>query len=104
MWFRSLFATRNRQSSRKTFRRGGTRRAADRRESRRLFLEALEDRSLMAFSVLGDYATGADPVDVALAQINPGSQLDMVVLNKTDNTVSVRLGNGDGTFGPPQTS
>src|SRR5262245_15121501 len=117
MWFRSLFSTEDRPSSRKTTRRrdhrsamvpaqrGATRRAADRRgESRRLFLEPLEDRSLMAFNVLGTYATGANPVDIALAQINPGSQLDMVVVNNSDNTVSVRLGNGNGTFGPLQTS
>src|SRR5215831_21831 len=110
MWFRSLFRSSNRQSSRETthrrpLQRGGIRRAVDRRgESRRLFLEPLEDRSLMAFNVLADYATGANPADIALAQINPGSQLDMVVLNYSDSTVSVRLGNGDGTFGPPQTS
>jgi len=56
----------------------------------------------MAFDLLTDYATGASPTDLALAQINAGSQLDLVVVNYSDSTVSVRLGNGDGTFGDAQ--
>src|SRR5436190_1856982 len=99
MWFRSLFGSSNRQFSRTTPRRA--KRAADHsREARRLFLEALEDRSLMAFNVLADYATGPYPVDMTLAQINAGDQLDMVVVNSGDNSIGVRLGNADGTFGP----
>src|SRR5262245_34117025 len=56
----------------------------------------------MAFDLLTDHATGASPTDLALAQINAGSQLDLVVVNYSDRTVSVRLGNGDGTFGDAQ--
>src|SRR5262249_27244247 len=100
MWFRSLLHSLNRPYSRNT-----TRRAPDRRrESRRFFLEGLEDRSLMAFNFLADYTTGANPVNVLLAPIDCGSQLDMVVVNSGDNSIGVHLGNGDGTFGPLQTS
>jgi hypothetical protein len=99
MWFRSLFAPRNRQSSCKT-----TRRRDRRGESRQLFLEPLEDRSLMAFNVLAQYATGLSPMNMTLARIDAGNQLDMVVANSGDNSIGVRLGNADGTFGPLQTS
>jgi Calx-beta domain-containing protein/VCBS repeat protein len=103
MWFRSLFYSSNRPRSRKTTR--SARRAADRRgEARRLFLEPLEDRSLMAFNLFGQYATGASPLDATLAPIDAGSQPDLVVVNTGDNSVGVRLGNADGTFGSLQIS
>jgi Calx-beta domain/FG-GAP-like repeat len=104
MWFRSYFDSPDAPSLRQ--RLGGGRRAADRRrsEARRLFLESLEDRRLMAFNVLADYATGANPADLALAPIDTGAQLDLVVVNYNDSTVSVRLGNGDGTFGDAHVS
>src|SRR5262245_44381776 len=111
MWFSSYFDSRTAQCERSGGRRrpllrSGARPAADhrRREARRLFLEGLEDRNLMAFNVLADYATGANPYDLALAQINAGSQPDLVAVNIGDSTVSVRLGNGDGTFGAAQVS
>src|SRR5262249_357321 len=67
-------------------------------------LEGLEDRSLMAFNFLADYATGPSPANIALTQIDAGSQLDLVTVNTGDSTVSVRLGNPDGTFGAVQNS
>ena len=75
-----------------------------RREARRLLLEGLEDRRLMAFNVLAEYATNSYPLDVALTQIDAGSQLDMVVADYYDGTVGVRLGNADGTFSGLQSS
>lgn len=73
---------------------------ADRRQAaRRLLLEALELRQLLAFNVLNTYPTGPNPVDVELALIDGDSSLDMVVVNSTGESIDVRLGNGDGTFG-----
>src|SRR5262245_17508207 len=81
---------------------GRSKRAADRREARRLFLEGLEDRSLMAFNVLAEYATGAYPLDALLADVNRDSRPDMIVANNGGSSLDVRLGNGDGTFGAAQ--
>jgi hypothetical protein len=44
------------------------------------------------------YATGQGPTWVAAADFNGDKNLDLAVSNGTDNTVSVLLGNGDGTF------
>jgi type II secretory pathway component GspD/PulD (secretin) len=55
------------------------------------------------------YATGTDPVSIAIGQFNSGSTAtnsidfaDIAVANKAANTVSILLGaaNGDGTFQP----
>jgi hypothetical protein len=82
---------------------GRRNRAADRQvHARRLFLEALEDRSLLAFNVLAEYPTGANPQDLALSQIDAGNQLDLVVVNIGNSSVGVQLGNPDGTFGSVQ--
>jgi Flp pilus assembly secretin CpaC len=43
-------------------------------------------------------AVGKSPVAIATGDLNNDSHPDLVVLNQTDNTVSVLLGNGDGTF------
>ena len=42
--------------------------------------------------------TGRGPVAVTVAQLVPGGNFDIVTANASDNTVSVLLGNGDGTF------
>jgi Flp pilus assembly secretin CpaC len=47
-----------------------------------------------------DYNTGKGPVSVAIADFNKDGHSDLVVGNQTDGTVSILLGNGDGTFGP----
>ena len=74
MWFRTSFDAPNCSSPRRPTRRRV--RSDDRREARRLFLENLEGRSLMAFDVLAEYATSQYPPDMALTQINAGGQLD----------------------------
>lgn len=44
------------------------------------------------------FAVGRSPVAIATGDLNNDSHPDLVVVNQTDNTVSVLLGNGDGTF------
>lgn len=45
-----------------------------------------------------DIVTGHGPKDVISADFNKDGKLDLVVLNNTDSTASVYMGNGDGTF------
>jgi Flp pilus assembly secretin CpaC len=45
-----------------------------------------------------DYDTGKAPVSVAIADFNKDGHPDLVVANQTDGTLSLLLGNGDGTF------
>ncbi|MGC1106226.1 MAG: FG-GAP-like repeat-containing protein [Candidatus Acidiferrales bacterium] len=42
--------------------------------------------------------TGQDPVAVITADFNGDGNVDLAVVNHTDNTVSILLGNGNGTF------
>jgi hypothetical protein len=44
------------------------------------------------------FATGMNPQAVAYGDFNGDGKLDLAVVNSTANTVSVMLGNGDGTF------
>ena len=46
------------------------------------------------------FAVGKSPVAIASADLNSDSHADLVVVNQADNTISVLLGNGDGTFTP----
>jgi hypothetical protein len=67
-----------------------------------LSLEILEDRCLPSFLTPVNYAVGIDPVAVATADLGNG-KLDIITANAYDNTISVRLGRGDGAFGPATT-
>lgn len=44
------------------------------------------------------FPVGQFPVALASGDLNNDSHQDLAVLNQTDNTISVLLGNGDGTF------
>jgi type II secretory pathway component GspD/PulD (secretin) len=46
-----------------------------------------------------DFAVGSGPTAVATGDFNGDGKLDLAVVNQGDNTVSILLGNGDGTFG-----
>ncbi len=49
------------------------------------------------------YVSGSIPTDVVVQDINGDSIIDLLVVNEGDNTVSIYLGNGNGTFQPAQT-
>jgi Bacterial type II and III secretion system protein/FG-GAP-like repeat len=44
------------------------------------------------------FPTGTDPVWIAAGDFNNDTRLDLAIANKGSNTVSILLGNGDGTF------
>jgi hypothetical protein len=67
-------------------------------------LEVLEDRSVPAFLATVDYTVGGSLHDVVAADFNNDTVPDLAVVNTDNSTVSVLLGNGDGTFDAPRTS
>jgi hypothetical protein len=72
--------------------------AGRRRFARRLLLEPLEDRCLLAFAAAESYPVGAYPEAVLTADMNSDGRLDLVAANRLSSDVSVLLGNADGTF------
>jgi Calx-beta domain/FG-GAP-like repeat len=76
----------------------------------KLSVETLEDRSMPSFLAPVNYALGSDPYNpenpdaVVTADFNNDGILDLAVANSSDGTVSVLLGNGNGTFQPAQKS
>jgi hypothetical protein len=96
-WFDSL---KSRLSRSPTCRSKGV---ADRRlAARRLLLEGLEERRLLAFDLAVNYPAGMSPQDVITADFNNDGRLDVATAN--GSSVSVLLGNADGTFQPAQNS
>jgi hypothetical protein len=67
-------------------------------------IEALEDRRLLAFSPLANYAVGQSPQAIVSADFNNDHILDLAVANYSSSTVSVLLGNANGSFQPALTS
>ena len=46
----------------------------------------------------GPYLHGAGPYSLSIADVNGDGRLDLIAGNYGDDTISVLLGNGDGTF------
>jgi hypothetical protein len=61
-------------------------------------LEPLEERSLLSFLPAVSYPIGGGPQSTVVADFNGDGLPDLAIPNIYDNTVSVLLGNGDGTF------
>lgn len=49
-------------------------------------------------------SVGKNPIALAVADFNSDGKVDLVVGNQTDNTLTILLGNGDGTFTPAASS
>jgi hypothetical protein len=99
MWFQSWFDSHAKRTSRRPSR--PARRAADRsRQTRRLFLEGLEDRRVMAFVPAVNYPVDSAPQALVAADFNNDDQLDLVTANYSSSNVSVLLGNSAGEFQP----
>jgi hypothetical protein len=53
---------------------------------------------LPSFTLAGNFGTGTDPASVVVADVNRDGRPDLITANAQSNTVSVLLGNGNGTF------
>jgi hypothetical protein len=49
-------------------------------------------------------SVGANPADLVSGDFNGDGKLDLAVANSTDNTLTILVGNGDGTFSPVTSS
>src|SRR6516164_2973577 len=67
-----------------------------------LLLERLESRLNLGFLAPLPLDTGASPYSVAVGDVNGDGRLDLATANFNDDTMSLLLGNGDGTFKPAQ--
>src|SRR5947199_5752448 len=64
-----------------------------------LLLDVLEDRTVPTFLAPVNYAAGTSPGIMTVGDFNGDGKLDLATANATAApTVSVLLGNGDGTF------
>ena len=99
-WIRQLF-----QRPTKTIWRHGPSAKPARKWSVQLGVEALEDRCVPAFLAPVSFAAGVVPTAIATGDFNADGHQDIVTVNSTSiGTVSVLLGNGNGTFQPAVSS
>src|SRR3954462_8094774 len=77
------------------------------RHINRACFDTLEDRRLLSFSPAASFPVGANPQAVATADFNNDGKLDLATSSYDDATgdgsVSVLLGNGNGSFQPART-
>ena len=66
-------------------------------------VDPLEERNLLSFAPAVPYPTGGGPVAVAVGDFTGNGILDLVTANQSSNSISILLGNGDGTFQQPLT-
>ncbi len=93
-WLQNLRSALAPSRGQRKFRRRGSLRAAKYGPN----LEALEDRTLLSFSYPVGYTAGTNPEAVVTADFNKDGRLDLATANYSSYSVSVLLGNGDGTF------
>jgi hypothetical protein len=104
MWFNSVLS-RNSTDCRRGVSRSKPRPRRQRDHSCRMgALEALEDRCLLSFNPAVNYPVGSNPLNLVVADFSRDTRLDIAVVNTASSTVSVLLGNADGTFQPAQNS
>jgi hypothetical protein len=63
-------------------------------------LEGLEERTVLSFFAPPTFAAGTSPHAQAVGDFNGDGKADLAVASPSSNTMSVLLGNGDGTFQP----
>jgi hypothetical protein len=59
---------------------------------------------MLSFSPMANYPVGENPVAVVSADFNSDGRIDLATANSSGSSVSVMLGNADGTFQAAQTS
>jgi hypothetical protein len=91
-WFHSLF----RKASRNARRANQLKIRCSRNV--RPAVEELEDRTVPSFFTPPTFPVGSAPVAQVVGDFNGDGKADLAVVNEGSNTVSVLLGNGDGTF------
>ena len=94
-WWHKLFS-----QGQSRARRGYRRARVQQRLMHKPLLEPLEDRTLLSLVAPVVYNTGQGPQGVAVGDLRGNGRLDIVTANQTSASVSVLLGNGDGTFQP----